>query len=621
MNNIGELVRKAEQDDKAGVTQIGKYVSFNQRETLETIDAYLNSKHISGSQDSQGREKPFFNIVTAAANIWFRATDIDRNQINIKASKQSDAVKAFLATIFTQEWMRKEYFGQFLNQWGLTLARYGSAVCKFVEKDDELHPEVVPWNRLIVDPVDFENNPKIEKLWFTPAQLLKSNYDQEYVKKLIDALESRETLEGQDKDNKDEYIPVYEVHGNMPLSYLTGEREDEDEYQEQMHVVSFVEKKEGTDEYDDYTLYSGKESKCPYIITHLLPEDGRTLARGAVENLFEAQWMTNHTAKTIKDQLDLASKLIFQTSDGNFVGQSALSSIENGDILVHRMNEPLTPVNNQATDIAALQSFHEQWKTQANEIVGVSEAMLGAQPKSGTAWRQTEALLMESHSLFETMTENKGLYLKQMMREFIIPHIKKKMDTSEEISAKLEDHQINQIDSMYLPNEVTERVNQKMIDAVLSGEAFYREDQEDEIQIQTDSLRSMLDSLANMRYIKPSQVGDKTWKSVMEDLEWDVEIDITGEAKDRQAVLTTLNNVFSTIASAPQVLQDPNMKLVFNKILNQVGGINPIELSTAQAASRQQQKEQQAQQQIEAPGATGGGQQATGGMVGAGAQQ
>jgi len=154
-------------------------------ENIEKIDAYLNSKHISGDTDSMDREKPFFNIVTAAVNIWYRATDIDRKQIKLNPTKQSDTFEAFLATLHLQDWMRKERFGSFLNDWGRSLSRYGSTVLKFVETKDELNCQVVPWNRLIVDPVDFDNAPVIEVLELTPAQLKqKKGYDKE----MVDAL-------------------------------------------------------------------------------------------------------------------------------------------------------------------------------------------------------------------------------------------------------------------------------------------------------------------------------------------------------------------------------------------------------------------------------------------------
>ena len=576
---IHELVRQMERDDKMGEVVIGKYVNFNQRENLEKIDAYLNSRHISGETDEEGREKPFFNIVMAARNIWFRATDIDRKNIIIRATKEAQLLFSFLATIKLQNWMRKQAFGRFLNDWGLSLATYGSSISKFVEKGNKLFCEVMPWNRMIVDPIDFENNVKIEKLWFTPAQLLKKKeYDQKFVKQLLNAFEKRETSDGQKKDAKDEYVSVYEVHGEMPVSYLTNEDEDEDEYVQQMAVISFIQRKDKSQgDWDDFTLVRGREAKDPYLIAHLIKEDARTQSIGAVEHLFEAQWMENHTVYTIKNQLDLTSKTIFQTSDGKFVGQNALQSIENGDILIHKVNEPLTQISNRA-DIAALQSFGAKWKQQANEIVGISEAMLGAAPKSGTAWRQTEALLMESHNLFEIMTENKGLYLEEILRKYVIPHLKKQMDTSEEISDILEDYQIKQIDAAYLPNEVNRRVNRKIKNAVLSGKLFTKEQQGQETQLETDNLTKALARLGNQRFIKPSEIDSRTWKEALKDLEWEVEVDVTGEQADTQSALTTLTTVLKTLAVNPMILQDENMKLLFNRILEKTGAVSPVEL-------------------------------------------
>lgn len=467
---IYDLVRKAEQNDQQGSTTISKYVTFDMRENIEKIDAYLNSKHISGDTDDMGREKPFFNIVTAAVNIWYRATDIDRKNIRIKASKAGDTVLSFLGTVHLQQWMRKSNFGQFLNEWGRSLVRYGSTVIKFVEKDGELYAEVIPWNRLIVDPIDFDANPRIEVLELTPAQLRKrEGYDQEIVEKLIETKVTRETMEGQNKDNRSEYIKIYEIHGELPLSFLTGKDKDDDTYVQQMHVISFVEGK-GKGEFDDFTLVSGREAKDPYMITHLIREDGRTQGIGAVEHLFEAQWMVNHNAKMIKDQLDLASKLIFQTSDGSFVGQNALSNIETGDILIHQANQPLTQINNGSHDIVQSQNILGMWKALGQEITNTPDALMGQNAPSGTAWRQVEAIQQEAHSLFELMTENKGLDIEKMLRHYVLPFLKRQLNNDDEVSATLDAHGIERIDAMYIKNEATRRANDKAVEAILNGE-------------------------------------------------------------------------------------------------------------------------------------------------------
>ena len=586
--SVCELVRKSERDYTTGKTTIGKYVEFSQYENIEKIDAYLNSKHITGETDSMGREKPFFNIVTGAVNIWYRATDIDRKNIRIKATKQADFIGAFLATIHLQEWMKKDAFGVFLNDWGRALARYGSAVVKFVEKGGKLHAEVVPWNRLISDTVDFENNPKIERLFLTPAQLRKNKaYDQDVVTDLLNAISARKTMDGQKKDNKNDYIEVFEVHGELSLENLTGREEDCEEYTQQMQVVSYVKTGRGDDDYADFCLLKGREAKDPYMITHLIKEDGRAQSIGAVEHLFDAQWMTNHTAKSIKDQLDLASKLIFQTADGNFIGMNALSAIETGDILIHSENMPITAINNQSHDIASLQSFGQQWQVLAKEITSTPDAISGNTMPSGTAYRQVAILNQESHSLFEMMTENKGLAIEEMMRTYVLPYLKKQMDTTEEISATLDAHGIRQLDMMYINNEAVRRHNAKVTFEALNNLPVEGLD----VEAEKAKISNEMASQGGQRFIKPSEIPTKTWKEIFKDLVWDVEVEVTNEQSDKEAVLTTLTTVLQSIGANPAVLQDPNMRMLFNKILETTGAISTVELSQAPQPQPQPQVE------------------------------
>lgn len=591
-DNICELVRQMEQQYINGTTSISKYVEFDQYENINKIEAYLNSRHISGEEDSMGRPKPFFNIVTAAVNIWYRATDIDRKNIRIKPTSYDNKIQAYLATLLLQQWMRTNNFGVVLNEWGRSLARYGSSVLKFVEKDGELIASVVPWNRLICDTVDFDSNPKIEKLYLTPSQLkANKDYDQELVDELIEAQGTRKDLNSENIDNKADYIEIYEVHGEFPLSHLTGKESDEDTYTQQIHTVSFVATKDdlSNDTYKDFTLYSGKE-KNPYMITHLIKEEGRTQSIGAVEHLFDAQWMVNHSVKAIKDQLDLASQLIFQTADGSFAGKNVLDSIITGDILITEMNKPLTQVDNNSHDITSLQNFTSQWQALAKEITSTPDIMSGNNLPAGTAYRQAAILQQESHSLFEIMTENKGLAIEDMCRQFIIPNLKKKMDSTEEIAMLLDAQGVTEFDSMYIPAEATRRSNDivktNALDVAqqLSNGASVNDlqtPQQPDLNAIKVQVKNELDSHGSQRFLKPSDIPSKTWKDLLKNLEWEVDVEVTNETRDKEAVMTTLTTVLQTIGGNPAILQDPNMKMLFNKILEETGAVSPLELKSA----------------------------------------
>jgi len=570
---VGQIIRELETDFiSGGGTLMSKYVISDLYDDINTIYAYLASKHISGEKDSMGRDKPFFNVVIAARNVWYRATDIDRKNIILKATKDKDIVAVFLLNVLIQDWMKKERFGVFLNKWGLELAGFNSAVVKFVEKKDQLIPMVVPWSRLIVDQINFQDNVKIEILELTASQLF-DRYPKDKVEALVNARKARELTNKQVQDDKNHYYKLYELHGKLPLSNLTDKESDSDTFVQQMHVISFVAKKNDPND-DVFTLYSGKEEKDPYMLTSLIPAtDGSISLDGAVKNLFNSQWMVNHSKKAIKDQLDLASKLIFQTSDGNFLGQNALSAIESGDILIHQPNAPLSQVNNTSHDVTALQAFGGEWKALGQEINGISEAMLGVTPKSGTAWRQTEAVLQESHSLFEIMTENKGLCIEDMLREFVIPFLKKKMSNKKQITATLDMHGIKEIEDRYIKNTAIREANNQIKEQILSGNIVEEPDVE-EIQ---DGIKNQLEQ-GSQRFFAPSEIEDTTWRDIIKDLDYDVEIEITGEAQDTQAVMTTINSALQAMVN-PAIAQNPQAQYLVNKILTKTGYLSPLEVS------------------------------------------
>lgn len=578
--DLGELVRKMETNFiSGGGTQMSKYVNNDLYEDISKIYAYLNSKHISGEKDSQRRDKPFFNIVLAARNIYYRATDIDRKDITVIATKLKDTIAALFATAYLQDWMRREDFGTFLNKWGMVLAEFNSAVVKFVDTGKELHAVVVPWSRIICDQINFDANMKIELIELTEAELYERvkthGYDKDMVEKICDTAQSRELTDHTKQDQKSDYFKLYEVHGNLPLSMLTGNEKDEDTYAQQMHVITFLASKQ-KGEYDDFTLVSGREEQDPYMLTWLLPSsDGSISLNGSVKNLFEAQWMMNHGAKAIKDQLDLANKLVFQTADSAFVGRNVLTAVQNGDILIHKENMPLTQFNNNSHDIQTTKGFMDMWKGLSSEINGVSESMLGQVAPSGTAWRQVEALLNESHSLFDLMTENKGLQIEQMLRRYVIPHAKKKMNNKEEILATLNSYNITKFDSMYVPNEAVRRYNNDFAETVLNGEnpSTYQPD------IYQQQVKQELSSMGNQRPLSP---GDINWSELFKDLEWNLEINVTGEAKDKNQVLTTLTTALNIVAS-PGYANNPQAQFIVGKALMATGEVSPLELASLPA--------------------------------------
>lgn len=590
MDKVCSLVREMESNYKNGTITRSQYVVDNPKQDLDIIDAYLESRHLEGDNDFLTTDKPFFNICVSKRDIWFRATDIDRKNIRVKATKRADFMSAFLASIHLQEWMKEADFGSFLNNSGLIQASHNSVITKHIEKDGELTSIVVPWDRIICDFINFDANPKIEVLWFTPAELRQNElYDQDMVQELIESSKTtRTTIEGQTKDAKADYIPVYEVHGNLSQEMYKESKGfevrdgDDRKFFQQMHVVSFVKK---NNKNNGYTLYSGKEKQDPYMLMALLPNpDGSISLNGSVKRTFNAQWMVNDTMIKMKDYLALALKQFFQTADPNYVGKNT-TAVDNGSLFVHAPNAPLTQVNNNVPNIAPAQSFNQMWEGQANQNVGISEAMGGDNPPSGTAWRQVQALLNESHSLFKLMRQNKALNYERMLKKYHASFIQKKMDTSEEIAATLDANQIKYIDSKFIPGEMVKRHNRQIIDEVLSGKIAQNPDDE----AIKGQIQSELNEMGNQRFIKPSDIPTKKWKDIFKGFKFMFECDPTSESTDQEAVMATYDTVLKFLIGLQGRQLNPMEEYVFNGLLAQTGYLSPVELSSLNASMPQLQ--------------------------------
>ena len=166
-----------------------------------------------------------------------------------------------------------------------------------------------------------------------------------------------------------------------------------------------------------------------------------------------------------------------------------------------------------------------------------------------------------------------------MMRNYVIPYLKKKMDTSDEIAATLDEQGITQFDSIYVPNEAIKLANSRIKNVILSGQLA---NNIDTMAIENE-LRKDLSRQGTQRFLKPSDIPDKTWKDIFKDLEWEVDFEVTNETIDKEQMFTTLTTVLQTVASNPAILSDPNMRMLFNTILEETGRISPLQLSQVSA--------------------------------------
>jgi hypothetical protein len=210
--------------------------------------------------------------------------------------------------------------------------------------------------------------------------------------------------------------------------------------------------------------------------------------------------------------------------------------------------------------------------------------MMGEQ-KSGTAWRQTEALLQESHSLFELMTENKALYLEEIIKKYYVPFIKKQLSNKDEVVATLSDYGIKEIEKRFIKNRAIEMSIAKNLENLADFSKPFEPTTPDQV---APELQSQMQQTGVQRFIKPDEIGQKTWADILKDIEWDLEIDISGEQRDMQSVMTTLNTLYMALVQDPTKAEAA--RLVLSKILENTGVVSPVEIQSLETSQQQPQQ-------------------------------
>jgi hypothetical protein len=594
MSTIYEFVKEQRDNYRSQTIEIADGYEFSQYETLRTIELYHNSKFTSGNKDSLGREKPFYNVTKFRVNVATRATDLDTKDVKIESDEPGAYVESFILNLKNRNWMKQSGFASFINRMGQTRAKYGGVIVKKTEQNGELKLHVMPWRDMITDQIDIPSGVKIERHYYTPAQLQKMTSAgwTNIGEAITTAKKSKEAnATGLGKQNKTPgaYIEVYEVHGDLPTRYLAGTSDkypedygSEEEYEEQMHVVvldeSDKEKVNGT------TLFGGIEAEQMYKYQAYEKVDGRALGIGVVEDVFEAQVWTNYSVKQKKDMLDLAGKWIGQTSDSSIAAKNILTDLENGTILTTSINGQITPVNNAPLALNGLAQLMSDWNEQAENATSTYPAILGQTPPHGTAFRLQAGLVNEASALFEYRRQEAGLFIQEIYFDWILPFLVKQIRDDKQLTATLEPEELEMVSEAIAQHEALQFAKKQ----ILSGNVVQQQD--------IDAIKQA----ARSNSMKLRRKGFTDFAELFDDWAGTVDVVTTGEQKDKQALLSTLFQLFGAVAANPALLQNSTLANIFNEIV-EIAGASPLLQATGQGTPAHQQPDQQAQPQQSQP--------------------
>lgn len=548
-------------------------------EHINTSVLYKSSKFREGADDNT---RPFKNIIRPILNLSYRAEGFDVKDILLFVNSAGKYFLSFLVRKFYDTWARDNNMDTFIDDIVETYTDFGGVL---IQKTKEPIPRVIKMESIaFCDQSNILSAPIGIKHYMSPKELRDMEKfgwgDKKFgatlsIEELI-IISKPEKTTGKYNSRKvktpGKFLEVYEVHGDLPESYLKDDGATMKYVPQLQFVTSYIDDK-GEKQWN--TIFKIIEREFKFKFLKRGNDFGRALGFGGIEELFQPQMWTNYDEITKKEMLDAASKIIHVTDDPSFPTQNRISDLDNGEILTVAEGRNIKLLDTRPVNFDLFERNTQDWQINARQMGGASETALGTHPPSGTPFKLEQLVARQTvgeDSLHGYRQGKIASFVDEVHRDWIIPHIAKELSKDQEFLSELDLDELQLVASSLVKNKIEDFKKEK----VLKGELF----DDAELDIIREKVREDFMSGGKERFLK-------TYKEELKGIPLVIKTNIAGKQKDMLARVDKLNAVFSQVFSSydPQtkqftVLQDPKMAKLFNEIL-QNSDLSPIDFGVA----------------------------------------
>ena len=543
---IDESIRQNINTFYSSVEMPGGYM-FNHVDTLKRIDLYYNSKFESGSYDSKGFKKFFYNIVKAPCDIAKKFIDLDTKDLILVPEGEGNEYKIYLMQKELRDYLKRTKFGVFINNLLHAYPIFGHFVIK---KDGKGKWDLLNIQNIRSDP----SSPTLKESSFVYELLRMSRGD-------IESMEWDKTeVEKLLMDTSQEFI-IYECYHKEGKKYNRYFKSDlYIKKQDNLTIKTPEAKINDTKDYlPAITLYSDIVDALPYRELKWDPVPGRWLGLGFVEDLFDNQIRQNELTNIKARGLFWSSMKIFSTRDES-VGRNVMTDIENGDII--KTTDQIIPIAVEERNLPAFAQEEQRWDISTERKTFSFDISRGENLPSATPLGVANLQAGMVASYFELKREKVGLFLRELFLDDIIPSFQKTFNKAHILTLLQTDQERGKLESIILTTHLQEATG-KFLD-----EFGFMPEQVD-IDAETEKIKSAIAKRRNLFFDLPADF--------YKDVSYVVDIITTGEQIDIGRKGTILQGALQAISTNPALVQNPVSRAIFFKFL-ELGGISPVEL-------------------------------------------
>lgn len=548
----GTLLKQINQEktdfETKDITIVNGY-TFNQKQTIERIYRFYNSKFQGSDIDAEGDKKYFYNIVRNPCKVTTKMIDFDTKDIKILTASGGNPLTTWYYEKDLKQWMKEQKFGKTLNRIFEELPIFGSVVIKVIGGK----PHFVDLRNFIVyeasaNDLDMANS-IIEKHLYTPLEFKKIGQKMGW----RDVDKALEIHRGMNKP----YIAVYERYGEIQET-----KRGNTTFPYKRIFVADV----GNDETDNFggvTLHGGITlaedtiEKHPYFEFHINKLSGRWLGVGIVETLFDIQIRQNEIANVSAKGTYWNALRVFQTR-GTFGGQS-IREFTNGHV-IDNVESEITPVNFQDPNLAFFAQETAKWNAIRDENTLSYDVVQGERLPAGTPLGSAQIAASMAQSYFDQIRENIALDVKEFLYSVILPEFEKK--NSVEHTLRLVGEDLEKLRNII----INQSSNKKMMGFIKKNGKLPTKDQ-------YEMMKAGVVEAEKQQKEKIISIPKEFYKN----LKYKLDIVITGESKDTRTMTQVFFAALQAITADPTILQDPAKRKIFIKALEN-SGVNPEDI-------------------------------------------
>jgi len=566
------------QDGRVWVTEKVSYQMLGKNGIIQKARKNYLGKYDNEKDEVTGKKKIFVPLTEDIVETIVKNIDLDSVDIQIRATNQNGFSAALVLRYLLNYFMKRNYFGEILNEALRLFCIDGTIVFKILKGYDKsidgqtIKTRIVDVNNFLIDPTE-DNIQKAGAV--IERNILKLSELKEYPWENIEYVEGQtdvERLMGIDKSVRTQvpYVEIYERWGDLPKWCITGKEEDKNIWVPTVAIVSNL----FTNPVVHKIAINERKIK-PYEECRFRKVFGRWHGRGVGEILLGLQSYLNEVVNLRMNLNRIAQTGLFKIRKGSGITQQLLNSlVSGGAIPVTRMDDieelrmtPSSPASYQDEDRGYIWS---QRVTGAWEI-GRGETLPASLPA-------TTAVLQERgmRSGMDLLQENLGMFLSRVFERHIIPLLLETMKEEEIISIIGSPKELKEIDESY----INYQINRAILNSFLKGKGIPPADYIERLRkIYRENLRK----LEKVRYLKIKRALLKKWQ-------YEVQVFVTNEAFNKAVMVRQLNDLLMAYSRLPGVNIDPDA--IVKEILDLMGlggsrFLKPIEETMKIPAARE----------------------------------